>query len=403
VKLRRILREIHDLWLIAGITLLFFFLLEGILSFAFFIKDRFIDSDESPSDGRVNADTFHHAPWVESYFDEFRKCSEVSWEPYVYWRRPAFHGNHIQIDSSGVRRTVGAVKYSKEGIPFRIFMFGGSTLWGTAARDEGTIPSLLTAELAKRGFNVEITNYGESGYVSTQEVILLVTLLQRGVVPQLVIFYDGVNDTYSAYQEKIAGLPQNERHRVTEFNLSNPSSLRRRLVMDAQDFTGMLSTSRFMIGALKRVGVQWEGKLAPAEHSVLNRRQTISLELLARDVVDVYRGNIQVVIALGAHYHFGHLFYWQPTIFQKEHLTSYEAEKRKEVAQFEEHFLKTYELIPDALDFGENVRFADLSGIFSSKTEPLYADWCHVGEMGNGLIAERMAVDVLESKVLGTN
>lgn len=278
-------------------------------------------------------------------------------------------------------------------------MFGGSTLWGTGARDEFTIASLLTAELEKQGLHVEVTNYGESGYVSTQEVILLMTLLQKGSVPDLVIFYDGVNDTYSAYQEQIAGIPQNENNRADDFNLSKSSALRRRMGMDARDILAMLSTTRLIIGIQKRVGVQQEGKVVKPPQ--WRQDKASSPDSLAEDVVEIYRGNIELVMALGAHYHFDSLFYWQPTILQKDPLTEYEKESRKEVAPFEGHFLKTYaELSSKRLSEAESIHFRDLSHVFSSMSQPLYADWCHVGETGNGVIAKEMADDVL-SRVRG--
>jgi hypothetical protein len=67
------------------------------------------------------------------------------------------------------------------------------------APDWGTIPAYLQEELEER-FNgaVCVVNYGEDGFASTQEVILLLIELQRGNVPDAVIFYDGVNDVTAA-------------------------------------------------------------------------------------------------------------------------------------------------------------------------------------------------------------
>ena len=43
----------------------------------------------------------------------------------------------------------------------------------------------------------------------------------------------------------------------------------------------------------------------------------------------------------------------------------------------------------------ENIRFYNLSGLFNAIREPLFIDWCHVGEYGNELISERMVRDML--------
>ena len=50
--------------------------------------------------------------------------------------------------------------------------------------------------------------------------------LQRGNVPDVVIFYDGVNDVFSTFQNGASGLPQNEASRVEEFGSRNRVNLR---------------------------------------------------------------------------------------------------------------------------------------------------------------------------------
>ena len=98
-------------------------------------------------------------------------------------------------------------------------MLGGSSLWGFGARDDQTIPSLLARSLHEKGWYAEIRNLAEIGYVSMQEVIALTRELQAGYRPDLVIFYDGVNDTTSALLEGEPGLTTNEVNRHEEFNL----------------------------------------------------------------------------------------------------------------------------------------------------------------------------------------
>ncbi len=67
-------------------------------------------------------------------------------------------------------------------------MFGGSTLWGTGVKDEHTIPSFLQSFLGK---DYDVYNYGETGYVSMQELNYLLHMLAKGNIPEAVIFYDG--------------------------------------------------------------------------------------------------------------------------------------------------------------------------------------------------------------------
>ena len=74
-------------------------------------------------------------------------------------------------------------------------MFGGSAVWGVGAPDDETIPSHLAALLnGELGVDANVRNLGRRGYVFTQEVIYLMRELQAGRRPDIVVFYNGVND-----------------------------------------------------------------------------------------------------------------------------------------------------------------------------------------------------------------
>jgi lysophospholipase L1-like esterase len=84
----------------------------------------------------------------------------------------------------------------------RIFMLGGSTMWGTGARDSFTIPSQVASRLHARGIeNVEVVNFAQAGYNSTQEATTLLVELAKGHVPAAAVFLDGYNDVTLALKE----------------------------------------------------------------------------------------------------------------------------------------------------------------------------------------------------------
>ena len=116
----------------------------------------------------------------------------MQWHPYVLWRRRPFTGRYINVDAAGRRRTSN--REAPGDRPIDIFGFGGSTLWGNGARDENTIPSCVSRLLDESGRRVRVTNYGELGFVSTQNLISLMLERQAGRVPGVVFCYDGVND-----------------------------------------------------------------------------------------------------------------------------------------------------------------------------------------------------------------
>ena len=392
--LKKIGAVIKDAWLILGITVLLFCFLEGSLSLVFHLKDRLGGSESSKAPSRVLADTYQDPSWGKAYYKEFSRSKKVRWEPYVYWRRESYRGSYIRIDADGIRlTTVAKPKAQSSRPPLKVFMFGGSTLWGTGARDAFTIPSFVARELENKGIAAEIKNFGESGYVNTQEIIALVLQLAKGQIPDLVIFYDGVNDTYSAYQQRMAGLPENEFNRVKEFNLSKRSNYKKRAGTVLTDFASRLATVRLLNGLFPGLTARSEGEVsnplgldnpAPDDGS------------LAREVVERYVGNIELVRALSEHYRFRYLVYWQPTIFQKAHITEYESSQRKTAQSMERFFQLTTDAIRQSrLTEKSEYPFSDLSLIFSDVQVPVYLDWMHIGEYGNEIVAKRIAADVL--------
>lgn len=396
VKLARIIKRVREAWLIVGIVILLFFFIEGSLSLVFFIKDR-TGASIASIDSRSTSDAYSDPVWVRDYYKELHRSYRIHWKPYIYWQRNPFQGEYINIDTNGIRLTAPPKSLWKESrTPMKIFMFGGSTLWGTGARDAFTIPSIVAQELRKNNLDTEVMNFGETGYVSTQEVILLILQLQDGRLPDLVIFYDGVNDTYSTYQQRVAGLPQNEYNRVEDFNLSKPSRFKKRTLMVFCDAANRLSTVRLLKGLLQMVGVCRES-VVTQNPLPFGDRASRSDESLARDVIATYKANIEVVKALGEHYHFKCLFYWQPTIFQKLHLTEFEQAQRAKREDVKPFVLRTYELMRQSgLDEYDGYLFSDLSLVFADAREPVYVDWCHPGESGNMIIAKRIARDVLD-------
>jgi lysophospholipase L1-like esterase len=394
-KISKIGKLVKDAWLIVGITILLLCLLEASFSLVFFIKDRFRASDLSTNVYNL-ADTHAESTMVKKYLEEFHQTLNVQWRPYVYWRRKPYHGNYINIDTNGIRLTALTKPLPhKSHTPVKIFMFGGSTLWGQGARDAFTIPSIFAQELRNKNVTAEVINFGESGYVSTQEVITLLLQLQKGQVPDFVIFFDGINDMYSAYQHRMAGTPQNEYNRVKEFNLSHPYKLKQRAAMILLDAANRASTVRFTKGVLRKTGILRDTAFAenrlPFDNQVSRSDGT-----LARDVLAVYRGNIEIVKALSEHYHFKYLFYWQPTIFQKVYLTEYERASQAKYLFIEQFFRRTYEVIRQSgLAGNPEYLFHDLCPMFAEVTEPVFVDWCHLSESGNTTIAKKMASDVL--------
>ena len=116
-------------------------------------------------------------------------------------------------------------------------------------------------------------------------------------------------------------------------------------------------------------------------------------------MVSTYLSNVELLEALGAHYRFEPLAYWQPTVFQKPRLTQYERAERAKVPVIGAFFQKTYARLRASDHDG---RVNDLSDVFADVSDPVYVDWMHMGEAGDAVIAaRRIAGDILAAKGAG--
>jgi hypothetical protein len=305
---------VKNIWISFGITLLMIAFLGGLLCAGVYAKIYFYGN----ADPRVKADAYPDQSWVLAYYKEFSESQIAKWVPWVYHRRLPFNGAFINVDDRGVRRTTtpNTVKQTSNQT-IRIFMFGGSTMWGTGARDYMTIPSVLTQMLMDNNIHTQIVNYGESGYVSTQEVIALMLQLQEGNIPDIVIFYDGINDVFSSYLENTAGLSINEKNRNVEFNLTNPYSYNGRWI------------ERFLMNFCFATFIKISTIMDPMcmisppkpGRSMLSSRSYSLNDSLPRDVASRYVNNLRMVNALAKSYRFKTIFYLQPSLFHKRYLS----------------------------------------------------------------------------------
>lgn len=129
------------------------------------------------------------------------------YEPYLVWKADTSLYFEEEIGSDGFRITPAS---NSDSNAYAVFVFGGSTIWGTGVPDSSTIPSYL-CELLQSSVSgpVEVRNFGQLGYVSTQEMIEICFQLRSNNVPDLVIFLDGMNDVAAAYESGIPGTHQN--------------------------------------------------------------------------------------------------------------------------------------------------------------------------------------------------
>jgi lysophospholipase L1-like esterase len=377
---------LYLIYLLAA-TLIVLLMLEGGLRLA----ARVSGPAGEMADLRIKSEAFAGEAWVKECFREISDIRMV-WQSYVYWRGAEFHGTCVNIDKSGVRRSWNPT-CATGNKKTKIFMFGGSAMWGYVARDDFTIPSVVSRVLSETtDACVQVTNFGETGYVITQEVIALMRLLEKGERPDIVIFYDGVNDVFSAFQNGVAGLPQNEINRIREFNILSAKTMT--LI---ETFVPILIKRTQIYRTLSAIAAggkeSVEGGWAMGKTG--SKIESATAERLAGKVAGNYAANLQVVEALAEKYGFVALFYWQPTVFGKDKLTPYEVGIVNRMAALRGPFLHVSNAVAESPDVSRRPSFHDLSQIFAGTDRPVFIDFCHVSEKGNEIVGRRIAADVL--------
>jgi len=330
------------------------------------------------NDGREDLLYYQAQDWSKDYWREYHAAWDgrvLPFEPYVLWRSKPFEGKILNINAEGLRVTPGA-----ECTPdsYTVFTFGGSTMWGTGVPDWGTIPAFLQSALAEQmGRPVCVINYAEQAWVSTQSVIQLMLALRAGNIPDLVIFYDGNNDVFAAYQSSKAGAPQNLSSIAARFE-DRP---------EEPPLIALLSKTR-TYKLLQRLVLGEDYKLIPPYEA-----QGVDANTLAAEVSQTYLGNYEIVQRLSSAYEFDAYFFWQTTLLVDEKQLTEEEQSIKDVAisvypGYVELFDLTTEHVRSAISQYPDLH--DLSGIFRDRSELIFIDPFHVTIEGNQMIASAM-------------
>jgi lysophospholipase L1-like esterase len=372
---RRIVDSPKTVALITLNTIIFFACLELAAAFVTKVwKEPVKMTDEDLP--RAHTSYYASQAWAKQYWREFSLSRPQLYRHYVNWRRAPFKGQFININRDGIRLTPGA---NCSVNSYKVFAFGGSTLWGTGSPDWGTIPAYLQADFnALRHGPVCVVNFGETAFVSTQGVIELIMQLQSGNVPDLVVFYDGVNDVYAAYQ---SGRPTHQNFDQIAAKLENKES-------SPPLVAWIKSTNSFHL--FNRLMAEWRQKPPNSQELVTYKTMGIDTSTLSDSVVETYLSNYEIVDALARKYGFKFFFFWQPVIsIGDKPLTSEEQDMRRQMepALIELHE-SVYRRVQRVANEYENLYY--IAEMFDSLDSGIWIDYSHVTPVGNRLIAEKM-------------
>ncbi|WCO65887.1 hypothetical protein PO878_15395 [Iamia majanohamensis] len=136
--------------------------------------------------------------WYPEYVEdiEYVLDDRVAWRPLDQHRVADVRTRHVDVED-GVRRTWTAPD-CPDCPRATVWLYGGSTAFGIGQRDEQTIGSHLARAAWADGVVLDVVNRGMPGDLHSREAERLGWDLAAEDPPDLVVFYDGVNEVWSA-------------------------------------------------------------------------------------------------------------------------------------------------------------------------------------------------------------
>lgn len=306
---------------------------------------------------------YENVNWAKVHFEEFVKIPS-EYKSYIGWRRTYFDGETIKIDSAGIRRTVYD-EFANDSL--RVVFLGGSTIWGTGVNDSNTIPSIYSKITKMQG-----VNFGETGYSTFQSYLFLQLSILKGFKPNMVISYDGVNNS-PAFLSKYFANSDEELIQKAITDGENCMKNKNYLFRNIFDVYNLLI---FRFNAFDNEALD-QKKFTATENE---RAATELLEswLLIKNLCDNLGVNFVCILQPNA-------YYSNPNI---QNITEYLDDPNNE----DFHFKNAYKYYDDVISMLNNQRYKGLKNHFINLTKSLdsvpnvYIDHCHLSPNGNEIV-----------------
>jgi lysophospholipase L1-like esterase len=281
-----------------------------------------------------------------------------------------FKGEYFTIED-GVRRTTDAPEHARASI----YVFGGSTIYGSEVPDEHTIPSYLQRKLRKAGFgSYRVVNFGVTS-VSTSQQLERLVVAEIGA-PDIVVFYDGVNDVLQGVLYGNSG--------GTIYGSDRSRSFGQRLLYRLSKNS---VAARY---ALTRSNTHYE---------IANLGERVAA------TGERYRANLAAVERVARAKGAGFIHFLQPTLYSLARRTEYETKLTTfgfVPVQAEQAFGAAYPQLRAIVEQRARHGSADfdLTAVFDALPEPVYLDGWHINHRGNEIVADHILAGLLKAGLL---
>lgn len=326
----------------------------------------------APTSSKYRLPNYEGQSWPQQHFQEFERL-DSRYFAFHGWRRTPYQGQTMTIDQEGKRRTYAnpSAEPSKT-----IAFFGGSTMWGTGADDEHTIPSFF----ARMNSDYAAYNFGETAYTARQSLNYLMNKLAEGKQYDVVVFYDGVNDVYYKCRYELGPFSHSRELEIRAM-LDRSRGLQSylALVQPVLTFSNKV-VERMRMSRTQSSEDAWfdcddkDGKTEVVARSMLTDW------LAAKSLVEAYGGRFLAIL--------------QPNAYLSEPRTDHIDLDPQVERQYELVYPKILELLASEFQNLEE-NFMNLTQAFD-RDEYIFIDYCHVSPNGNEIIASHVASRLAE-------
>lgn len=315
-------------------------------------------------DPRAALPNYQDFPWARQHFKEFAKVSTTYFD-FIGWRRNPFEGETLHIDAEGFRTHPGAPPRAQA----KVWVLGGSTVWGPGVSDAFTIPARIQALTGQPSFNL-----GESAYTAHQSLNLLMKSYVQGGRPDWVVSYDGANEVVIKCRAELSF-----------FSAAQEPTLRQRV-------NSNYLSSLLLAPSLELLTQGTRNATAAAQHDGgydcdknPGKRQQIAANLVldwqvAKQLVESHGGHFLPVL--------------QPVAFtgspRLDHLPQVQASLALK-AQYDAVYAEIRRQLSEA-----GLAYLDLTQAFDGSAY-LYIDFAHVSPQGNEIVARAIQARMVSS------